>query len=234
MSLDLVIYVGGPDNDDRDELRHALRSWDTNYTGTTRDVWVIGDVPAWFTGAKMPLPPQREKFANARQSISAYVNSPAAAETFVLAMDDIYILEPIATVDICHLAKARNYSAYKTGKGTYATAVRHTTDWLHAHGHPDPLAYLAHTPVVLDTAKVRAFLAEYPADRLLEPFLLYVAAGTQGPGRRTGNAKCSREDNVQHKLGLDIPYVSSNPDTWPGELGAHIKRMFPRASRWER
>jgi hypothetical protein len=231
--VDVVYYVGGPDTDDRSELRHSLRSLETNYRGDIGDVWVVGDVPAWFTGAKMPLPPKPEKFRNARASITAYVNHTTADE-FILTMDDVMVTEPIDRIPICHLGPARNYSAYKTGTGTYARAVRQTTDWLHTHGHPDPLGYLGHTPVPLDTAKVRDFLDDYPADQLLEPFLLYVAAGTAGPGRRTGNAKCAKADNFKHKLSLDIPFISSNPDSWGSELGEWVRSMFTVPSRWER
>lgn len=228
-----VWYVGGPNLDDRSELRHSLRSVATNAPFIT-EAWVVGDVPDWFTGIKVPLPPVREKFANARQSITAFVNLPGAPETFVLIMDDVFCLEPCTEVDIIHLGPARQFSAYRNGKGTYANAVRQTTDWLHNHGHPEPLAYLAHTPVTLNTQQVRAFLDHYPANLPLEPFLLYVAAGTQGPGRRAGNAKCSRTDNVQHKLALNIPYISSNPDTWPGPLSNHIRELFAEPCRWER
>jgi hypothetical protein len=228
-----VYYVGGPDPDDRDELRHSLRSIEA-HAPFIDEVYVVGDVPDWFTGVKVPLEPQPEKFANARQSITRFVNLPAAPAEFVLFMDDVMVTEPIDRIPICHLGPARNYSAYKTGTGTYARAVRQTTDWLHTHGHPDPLGYLGHTPVPLDTAKVRDFLDDYPADQLLEPFLLYVAAGTAGPGRRTGNAKCAKADNFKHKLSLDIPFISSNPDSWGSELGEWVRSEFTTPSRWER
>jgi hypothetical protein len=188
---------------------------------------VVGDVPTWFTGTKMPLPPQREKFANARQSITAYVNH-TTAQAFLLTMDDIYLTEPIEQLPICHLGPVKNYSSYRTGKGTYATAIRQTADWI-----GNPLAYLAHTPLPLDTAKVRDFLNDYPANYLLEPFLLYAVAGIGGEGQRTGNAKCRGDDNFAHKLALDIPYLSSNPDSWNGKLGDHIKAMFDQPCRWE-
>lgn len=226
-------YVGGPNDDDREELRYSLRSVAANATFIT-EAWVVGETPAWFTGTKIPLPPRPEKFDNARQSITTFVNLPGAPDEFVLFMDDVYVTEPLDKLDVCHLGPAHNYSAYRTGKGTYARAVRATTDWLHTHGHPEPLAYLGHTPVPLDTQRVRTFLAEYPAGLPLEPFLLYVAAGTAGEGRRAGNAKCAKDDVFEHKRDLDIPYLSSNPDTWPGQVGAYIKAMFDQPCRWER
>lgn len=228
-----VYYVGGPDPDNRAELRHSLRSIAIN-APLIDEVYVVGDVPDWFAGVKVPIEPLREKFANARQSITRFVNLPNVPAEAWLFMDDIYITEPITELPVIHLGPARNYSAYKTGKGTYATAVRNTVDWLHAHDHPEPLAHLGHTPVPLDTAKVRDFLHTYPANLLLEPFLLYTVAGTAGPGRRGGNAKCARDDNLAHKMALDIPYLSSNPDTWTGELGSTIRAMFDRPCRWER
>lgn len=230
--MDVVYYVGGPNTDDRDELRHSLRSLATNHHAPIDDVWVVGDPPNWFTGARMPLPPRREKFANARQSITAYVTH-TTAPTFMLMMDDVYITEPITRPTICHLGPATQYSAYKTGRGTYARAVRQTTDWIARHGHPNPLAYLGHTPLPLDVARVRTFLDTYPTTHLLEPFMLYAVAGTHGPGTRTGNAKCGDPTTFEHKRDLPIPYLSSNPNTWPGPCGDHIRAMFPNPSPWE-
>jgi hypothetical protein len=230
--VDVVYYVGGPDTDDRAELRHSLRSLDANYRGPLGDVWVVGDVPDWFTGATMPLRPKPEKFTNARQSITAYV-SHSTAPTFLLMMDDIYFTEAVEQLPICHLGPVKNYSSYKAGNGTYAKAVRQTANWLMAHGHPEPLAYLGHTPVPLDTAKVRAFIDDYPVDQLLEPFLLYCVAGTDGPGTRQGNAKTAKGDTFEHKRDLPIPYLSSNPDTWPGACGDYVRGMFSEPSRWE-
>lgn len=226
-------YVGGPNNDNRDELRHSLRSVATN-APTITETWVVGDVPHWYTGTRMPLEPKPEKFANARNSIERFVNYPGAPATFHLFMDDIYITEP-TDLPVIHLGPITRYSTYKdhTQQGTYAIAVRDTTDWLINHGHPEPMAYLAHTPLQLQTTKVRAFLTEYPTNLLLEPYLLYAIAGTNGTGRRGGNAKCKTNDNLDHKLGLDIPYLSSNPNTWTGRLGTTIRGMFDTPSPWE-
>lgn len=230
-----VWYVGGPNPDNRDELRHSLRSVATN-APTITETWVIGDVPPWFAGVKMPLEPRPEKFANARQSIERFVNLPGAPDEFYLFMDDVYVTEPITgRLPVIHLGPATRYSTYSDPKhqGTYARAVRDTADWLTSHGHPEPLAYLAHTPVPLNTSRAREFLTQYPDRLLLEPFLLYVAAGTDGPGRRGGNAKCKADDNLDHKLGLDIPYLSSNPDTWAGRLGTLIRNRYPHPCLWE-
>lgn len=225
-------YVGGEDPDNRNELRHSLRSVATN-APTVTEAWVVGDVPDWFAGVKVPLKPLREKFANARQSITRFANLPAAPDEFYLFMDDIYITEPVTgQLPTCHLGPARNYGPYLRGRGAYSNGVRHTTDWLHTHGHPDPLAYLAHTPVLLNTQRTRAFLNEYP-QQPLEPFLLYNAAGANGEGRRSGNSKCKAPDNLEHKMALDIPYLSSAPDTWAGKLGDIIRKQFPTPSRWE-
>lgn len=227
-----VYYVGGPDPDDREELRYSLRSLEKHVPSIT-EVWVIGDVPDWFAGVKVPLQPLAEKFANARQSITRFVNLPNVPDEFVLMMDDIYVTEPADDLPLIHLGRVTGYSAYKTGAGTYAQAVRDTADWLISQGYGDPLAYLAHTPVRLDTAKVREFLGTYPDHLLLEPYLLTVVAGVDLPGRRGGNAKCKGADSFEHKVSLDIPYLSSNPDSWMGELGSFIRAEFPDPSRWE-
>lgn len=224
-----IWYVGGPDPDDRAELRHSLRSVAAN-APIIDEAWVVGDVPDWFAGVKVPLEPQPEKFANARQSITRFVNLPGCPAEFYLFMDDVFVTEPIdGRLPVCHLGPVKTYSSYRTGRGTYATAIRNTADFIGG----EPLAYLNHTPVPLDTQRVRAFLDDYPTNLLLEPFLLYCIAGTHGPGTRQGNAKCAKGDTFEHKRDLPIPYLSSNPDTWPGPLGEYIKAMFDVPCRWE-
>ena len=82
MSTDLVWIVGGPG--DREDLRYSLRSVAANLRLDYRDVWVVGDPPGWFGGAKMPLEPHPEKFTNQRRSLTAYVNHPDAADRSAL------------------------------------------------------------------------------------------------------------------------------------------------------
>jgi hypothetical protein len=229
-----VWYVGGPNLDDRAELRHSLRSVAANAPEIT-EAWVVGDVPDWFTGVKVPLPPQPDKFRNARQSIERFVNLPGAPSEFWLFMDDLYVIEPVEHLPICRLGRVSAELDTWLGKGnrragnTFHIAVIQTSDWIGG----DPWAYLAHTPIRLDTAKVRDWLATYPDNRRLEPYLLYCVAGIGDEGKDCGNSKVAAGDDLRAKVAQPMPYLSSNPDSWPSETGVFIRRLFAEPCKWE-
>lgn len=230
-----VWYVGGPNLDDRAELRHSLRSVE-QHAPIIDEAWVIGDVPAWFAGVKVPLPPLPDKFHNARQSIERFVNLPAAPAAFYLLNDDHFITEPVVGhLPVCRLNRCStelNHWASENGgvlRNTFHRAVQDTAFWI---GN-DPWAYVAHTPLLINTAKAQEFLANYPNDRRLEPFLLYAVAGIGDEGTDCGNAKVANGDSLNEKLAQPMPYLSTNPDSWPAETGDWIRATFTKPSKWE-
>jgi len=231
VSRDLVYVVGGPDPGDRDDLRYSLRSLERHMRVPFRDVWVIGDVPDWFTGARLPLPPQPEKFANQRASLTAYCNLPDAADTFVLMNDDMFLVRDVTEVEGFHLGPAADY--FDPGaSNTWHRAGVATAEWMTERGHT-VLAHEAHVPLEFHTRALRDLLHEYPADRPVLAGELYPAAGAGGIGRHIGNAKVSSDDMLAQKIILGLPCVSANPLTWAGDLGTWARQNYPTPSRWE-
>ena len=231
MSRDLVYVVGGPDPDNCDDLRHSLRSIARHLRVSIRDVWVVGDVPPWFTGARLPLEPKPEKFANQRASLTAYVNLPDAAETFVLLNDDMILTRDVTEVEGHHLGPASDYFDANT-TNTWHRAGILTTEWAASRG-VDVLAHEAHVPLEFNTAALRDLLNEYPADRPVLVGELYALAGARPAGRRCGNAKVRAGDDLAEKLAQPLPCVSGSPDTWPGALSEWALPAFPDPSPWE-
>lgn len=235
--MDLVYVVGGDTPDDRSDLRHSLRSMAANLRIDVRDVWVVGDVPAWFTGAKMPLEPKQAKFENQRASIEAYVNHPGAAESFALLNDDMFCLESTDAIEpIRNKASSDTWNADHQvvhGPDCWTCAVRDTAAWTSEQtGGPIHL-YENHTPLVFDTKLLRDLVNAYPRDRRFVVGELFALAGIGGPGRVAGNAKVKAHDSLDAKLALDMPWISGNPDSWDGALGDLIRGTFPDPSPWE-
>lgn len=232
-----VWVVGGPTDDDRNDLRHSLRSIATNAPYIT-EAWIVGDVPHWFAGTRMPLEPLAEKFANQRQSLTAFVNYPAAPAEFVLMNDDMFAIEPHTGVVTCR-NKGR-LSAWTAAEkadrklNAWHRAVITTAEWVAKQVGPDPLIYECHTPLLFNTERLREAINDYPAGQPFAVGELYPIAGTGGEGKHRGNAKCAANDHLEHKLGLDMPYLSASPPTWAGAVGKHIRGMFPEACGWER
>lgn len=231
-----VWVVGGPTNDDRDDLRHSLRSVALNAPLVT-EAWVIGDVPAWFTGTRMPLEPKPEKFTNQRASLTAFVNYPGAPTEFVLMNDDMVITEPVT--DLPTFRNKNRLSGWVAAEqkqrrlNTWHRAVIATAEWTAAQTGTEPHIYECHTPLTFETSRLREAINAYPADQPFAVGELYPIAGNGGTGTHAGNAKCAKDDNLAHKMALPMPYLSSNPDTWAGELGRWVRDKFSEPCRWE-
>src|SRR5690606_6266583 len=131
-----VWYVGGPDPDNRGELRHSLRSVAANAPVIT-EAWVVGHVPAWFAGVKVPLEPLPDKFHNARQSIERFVHLPGAPAEFYLFNDDHYVTEPVTGhLPTCRLGHVSEELDAWLGEGvrssgnTFHKAIMQTAEWI--------------------------------------------------------------------------------------------------------
>lgn len=232
-----VWIVGGPTSDDREDLRYSLRSVAVNAPEIT-EAWVVGDPPDWFTGVRIPLPPHPEKFENQRASLTAFCETPGAPAALWLWNDDMFVTEPVESLptfrnrgrtsdwNIDHIDNGHSPSCW-------TCACRDTATWAAQHGAGDPYLYECHVPLKLDTARLRDLLNAYPTGRRLAVGELYPLAGIGGEGTHAGNAKVKAHDSLADKLANPMPYLSSNPDTWPGAVADYIKPLFPDPSPWE-
>lgn len=230
-----AVYIVGGDGD-REDLRYSIRSLIN--APCIDDVWVVGDVPAWFGGVRVPLDPLPEKFANQRQSVTRFVNLPGAPEAFYLLNDDMYVREPVAgDLPTCRnrhpLSRWTDVERNERPLNTWHRAVISTGEWTAEQTGTDPFVYECHTPLLFDTALLRDAVNRYPAGRPFAVGELYPIAGIGGAGEHCGNAKVKAHDSLEAKLANPMPYLSGNPDTWVGAFGDLIRRMFPHPSRYE-
>lgn len=238
MTTDLVYIVGGePDSPGRDEMRYSLRSFEQNLRMEIRDVWAVGTPPDWFTGARLPLDPKPDKFANQRASLTAYVNLPGAADRLVVLNDDMYAIEPHDEIVVCRNRNPASRWAAAEQKerrlGSWHRAVIATATWVAETTDTDPWIYEAHTPLLFDTKRLRDALAAYPIGQPFAVGELYPIAGAGPEGEARGNAKVKTESLVE-KLALDMPYLSGSPGSWNGPLGEYIRGMFDTPGRYEK
>lgn len=230
-----VYIVGGPDDDGRSDLRYSLRSVAANAPDIT-EAWVVGDVPDWFAGTKIPTPPLAEKFSNQRQSLTWFANLPGTPEQVYVMNDDMWIIEPVAgQLPTCRNLNPASTWAQAEGKlNTWHRAVIATAEWMGQRLGTVPHIYECHTPLLFDTAKLRDLLNAYPADRPFAVGELYPGAGVGGEGEHCGNAKVKAADSLEAKLAHPMPYLSASPDTWAGAVGEYVRGLFTEPSRWER
>lgn|GEM_PF-1267133 len=240
MALPDLVWLVRP-GDDNEELRYSLRSVARNADGLFRKVWIVGTVPSWVTGVEgLPLDPAAEKFANMRQSLAAVVRDRRVAAQIVVFNDDHFVTEPITEWAAFHLGRTSAYVQHLASIGTtskrntWVRAVENTAEWMRAEGHGDIYCYEAHTPLLFNRRALAAALDAYPADRSLAYPGLYPVAGAAGEGVNAGNSKVVRPGELAVKVALPMPYLSSNDASFAdGEVGAHIRAMFPEPSPFE-
>lgn len=229
-----ALYIlGGPSINNREDFRYSLRSL-TNAPDVT-EVWAAGDIPTWFTGTRIPLVPQPEKFANQRASLTAFLNYPGAPDSFYLFNDDMFVTEPVVgQLPTCHMGRASTErKRLGTIRNSWARAVFQTAAWMEDQGHGDVLVYEAHTPLLFNTARLKALVNSYPSHMPLAVGEMYTQAGIGGEGTNCGNAKVRPGDDLAVKAAMPMPYLSGNDITWQGELGDMVRGLFTTASRWE-
>lgn len=234
MTAAVWIVGGQPDAPDRDELRHSLRSVAANAPVIT-EAWIVGDVPDWFAGVRLPLEPKPTKFGNQFASIKALVNLPGAPETFWLMNDDMYVTEPVDG-DLPTYRSKNRLSGWLRAEGRsngWHRAVAATAEWTAERTGQEPYIYEAHVPLRFRTAVLREVVNAYPDPDLFAVGEVYPIAGCGGEGVHAGNAKCKTEA-LETKLGQPMPYLSGSPGSWNGALGEWVRAQWVEPCRWER
>ena len=234
-----VVYVVRP-GDDNEELRYSLRSVAAH--APHRNVWIVGSVPSWVTGVKtIPLVPVGEKFANQRQSLHAIAAHPGISDPFVLFNDDMFVVEPITEWRTWNLDTIEDHWGGPIGNvdktsNEWLHAVWCTYKWMGEQGHPNPLYYENHTPMLYDKAKLADVLTRYPHDR---PFVIngtYAITGAGGKGEWGANAKVNVDGDVAMAYeALGMPYLSTD-DPWfaTAPVGVFVRELFPDPCVYER
>lgn len=218
--------------DSNEELRFALRSWETNLDfGTELDLWTVGHKPPW-------LAPDRHIEGNRYDSMPLAVfdnirEGARAAErhrSVVFMNDDFFCLDPVGAI----LPVRRNVTLREQLKQFppnagmwWPRSLRATLDWLNAKGVGEPLSYEVHRPLICNPAQMRDALDE-------------IDIGDTVPQWRTvyGNLYAPDAYPVQDcKLGLastgfGTPWVSTADQTWRRYAGEIVPR-FQKRSRWE-
>lgn len=234
-----LVYVVRP-GDDNEELRYSLRSVAKN--APHRDVWIVGTVPTWVRNVKgLPLDPVDDKFENQRQSLAAAAAQAGLSDPFVLFNDDMFVMEPITRWDTWNLDTIEEHWGGPIGNvdredNEWLHAVWCTYKWMGTQGHPNPLYYENHTPLLYDKVKLAGVLEQYPADR---PFVVngtYPITGAGGEGEWGANAKLSVEGalTVFAALSMGMPYLSTEDTGFAeGTIGEFIRNHFLEPGPYE-
>lgn len=232
---DLAYLVHEADND---LLRYSLRSIEAHAEGLYRKVWIVGVLPEWARNVEhIPVEYQGEKFADIRAKLTALCAERKVAANVVIMNDDHIATGPVSW-DAVHMGSTEKFiaEAYRP-KNSWWEAMRDTAGWMRDRGHGDILCYAGHVPLMYSKRKLKALLAEYPADQRLLDVGLYPEAGTGGEGILAINSKIgpSAKDFLDKLTHPRRPgWVSTNDRGWSeGMIGGYIRGMYPHPSKYE-
>lgn len=227
--------------DTNEELRYALRSWETNLIlPGGLELMTVGHCPSWLA-PDVHIPGNHYR----SMPLAVFDNVMIGAETArdmgageVLYMnDDFFCLDPVGSVlpvrRNCTLAQ--HIEGFPGNAGLWwPRSLRLTASWLAEQGFPHPDSYEVHRPLVASARGMSEALGKWVAQ----------AGGAltgDVPQWRTVYGTINKVDAypVQDaKLGLKAtgngtPWVSTSDQSWRRYAPA-IKGRFQKPSRWEK
>lgn len=222
------------DGDDNEELRYALRTWETNLIlpgGLT--LLTVGYRPAWLA-PDQHIDGNRHKsmpfavFDNIRLGSWVSENTPEA----LYMNDDFFCLDPVGAVlpvrRDCTLAE--HISMFPVNAGTWwPHSLRLTASWLAEQGFPHPYSFEVHRPLLASPSLMFEALSRWER-------------GTNDtvPQWRTVYGTISRVHAYPvhdaklgpRALGVGTPWISTSDQSWRRYAGP-IRLRFQKPSRWE-
>lgn len=226
--------------DTNEELRFALRSWETNLIlPTGLELWTVGHCPSWLKPdshlegnhyKSMPL----AVFDNVRIGAEYAYNAGLSDEgDEVLYMnDDFFCLDPTGSVlpvrRNCTLAEHIGQFPQNAGLW-WPRSLRLTASWLAEQGFPHPDSYEVHRPLLASPAGMFEALSRwsYPLEGDVPQWRTVYGTINKIDAHPVQDAKLGL-----HNSGVGTPWLSTSDQTWRRHA-ASIKKRFQKPSRWE-
>jgi len=164
MQVDVIYPLGTGSRWDNDELRFSLRALEANFLDLGK-VFVVGECPAWLTGAiHIPMPDifRYNKDANLISKILAACHHPDVTSHFVRSSDDELLLKPVRFDELCPFH--RGHVRDRSGRNLWRRRMRRTARYLKRCDRTT-YAYDCHLPVPVDTEKFRRIMRKAPYER---------------------------------------------------------------------
>jgi hypothetical protein len=223
--------------DSNEELRYALRSWETNlHLGGDLRLLVVGDKPTWcdpdlFIKGNQTKSMPFNVWDNVR---TGAVEAASLREAEAVYMnDDFFCLDPTG----CILPVRRNatLAAHVASAGAssalwWPKSLALTASWLAGAGFPHPWSYEVHRPLFCKPERMVWALDQWdgPMDGALPQWRTMYGVLNKVEAYPVVDAKLSRRST-----GVGTPWVSTSDSTWRIYANA-IKKRFQKPSRWEK
>lgn len=239
-----IVYIVGPNRhapDRNAELRYSLRSL---ANVPHNKVWIVGQKPDWVINVGyIPTEQKQDKYQNAYRNTMAATLSVDIADDFLLFNDDMFAMQPMASVPPKHRGPVREVVAdYKQRSrlGGYLSGMESTAALLASIGFSDPLSYELHIPMPVNKHRLRETLITYQ----------FLIGGTRRSAmlhKRTWYGNMQRIGGEYHE-DVKVFHPRQTPDQWlhsawlstgdnswcKHEVGVHIRTVFNKPSPYEK
>lgn len=223
-----------------EELRHALRSWETNMILPDLELWTVGFKPSWLDpdrhiSGNFYKSPHLAVFDNVRLGAEEAVN--AHEENIIYMNDDFFCLDPIgAVLPVRRNITLEQHIAQFPGNPSlwWPRSLRLTASWLAGEGFPHPDSYEVHRPLLCDALGMMEALHRWHDQQggllgdMVPQWRTIYGVLNKVDAHPVGDAKLGRR-----QTGVGTPWVSTSDESW--RLYARsIKPRFQKPSRWEK
>lgn len=224
--------------DQNEELRYALRTWETNLVLPELTLMTVGYQPSWLL-PDIHVPGNRFKssplavFDNVRLGAEEAVRV-SGNEEVVYMNDDFFCLDPVGKVLPVrrNVDLATQMAGYPSQSGLWwGRSLHRTASWLASEGFPHPDSYEVHRPLPVAPEQMLSTLDRWgPADRedtVPQWRTIYgVLNGIEAhpvPDVKVGSGP------PRHWS----PWLSTSDQSWR-LYAARIGQRYKKPSRWEK
>lgn len=225
------VYICGPG--ENEELKYSIRSVIKN--APVGKVWVVGQSPDWYSGNKINIPQDEQKYINAINNLKAICDSKDISDSFILMNDDFYIVNPISNIKYMYSGSLEE----KVGKyidlvpnSSYTRRLQETHRRLLKDGVSNPLDYELHVPMPMNKANLRQCL-DIPKVLWRSMYgNLFNVGGIQMPDVKVYLAGALRRNSYSLD-DLKYDYLSSDDSSFKLIKKTVLEKMFPEPSNYE-
>lgn len=222
--------------DQNDELRYALRSWETNLIlPGGLELWTVGHKPSWLTPDKhikgnrytsAPL----AVFDNVRLGAQEAVD--AGVQEVVYMNDDFFCLDPVgAVLPVRRDVSLREHAGQFPAQAStwWPRSLRLTASWLKEQGFPHPPSYEVHRPLRADSQAMLKALSLWDTDLvdMVPQWRTIYGTLNEVEAHPVKDAKLGLR-----QTGVGTPWVSTSDQSWR-RYAPSMRTRFQKPSRWE-
>lgn len=233
----MLLIVPVRPGDANEELRYALRSWETNlHLGSDLELITVGYRPTWLAPDMHVLGnPSKSMPLNVWENVrlGAERATQVGAQECIYMNDDFFCLDPVGSI----LPVRRNITlaahveiAGKSSALWWPKSLALTASWLAGAGFPHPWSYEVHRPLFCEPAAMLRALGAWdgPMDGPLPQWRTMYGVLNEVDAYPVQDAKLSAKSK-----GVGTPWVSTSDQTWR-IYATSMKKRFQKPSRWEK